>query len=116
MAPRVDSYDFGRIVVDGKEYAADLIISPTGVVEGWWRKESHNLVPEDLLEVVAVHPMVLVVGTGADGIMKVPPATVAALEKRGIQVEIYATARAVARYNELARQGESVAAALHLTC
>ena len=76
MAPRIDSYDFGRVVVDGKEYTADLIVTPTGVVEGWWRKEGHNLVPDDLLEVVAVHPMVLVVGTGADGIMNVPAPTV----------------------------------------
>ncbi len=116
MAPRVESYRFGCVRIDGREYQADLIILPSGVVPGWWRREGHNLTPEDLKDAAAARPAVLVVGTGASGLMKVPPATVSYLEDAGIKVEAFPTGRAVERYNELAAGGCPVAAAFHLTC
>ena len=116
MAPTIESYEFGRIVIDGREYRADIIILPDRVVADWWRLAGHNLAPEDLKEVVAAEPKILVVGNGAYGAMEIPEATVLHLESRGVKVEKYDTAGAVARYNELAAAGEAVAAALHLTC
>lgn len=35
----INSYDFGRIVVDGKAYTSDVIIFPDRVNSYWWRKE-----------------------------------------------------------------------------
>ncbi len=116
MAPKIESYGFGRITVDGREYRADVIILPERVVADWWRVEGHGLAPEDLKEVVAAGPKVLVVGTGSYGAMAVPDDTVTFLEGRGVKVEAYDTAKAVRRYNELAAGGERVAAGLHLTC
>ncbi len=116
MALRIDSYEFGRVVVDGCEYRADVIILPERVVADWWRVEGHGLAPEDLKEVVAAEPKVLVVGTGGYGAMSVPNDTVTYLEGRGIKVEAHDTAKAVRRYNDLAAQGQRVAAGLHLTC
>jgi len=116
MAPRIDAYEFGRIRVDGREYRADVIVLPERVVADWWRLEGHSLAPEDLKEVVEAKAKVLVVGTGAYGAVAVPDATVTYLESYGVKVEAYDTAKAVARYNELAAAGERVAAGLHLTC
>jgi hypothetical protein len=45
-----------------------------------------------------------------------PAGTADYLASHGVKVEAYDSARAVARYNELAARGERVAAALHLTC
>jgi hypothetical protein len=116
VAPKIESYEFGRATVDGREYRADIIILPERVVADWWRLEGHNLAPEDLREVVAAKPKVLVVGTGAYGAMDVPAGTADYLASHGVKVEAHDSARAVARYNELAAAGERVAAALHLTC
>jgi hypothetical protein len=116
VAPRVDTYEFGRIVVDGVEYRADLIILPDGVAPDWWRREGHSLAPEDLPAATAAAVATLVVGTGAYGAMAVPAATVAFLAERDIALEAKPTAAAVERYNALAAAGERVAAALHLTC
>lgn len=116
MAPRIDAYEFGRVTVDGRDYRADVIVLPDRVVGDWWRVEGHGLLPEDLGEVVAAEPKILVVGTGAYGAMAVPDDTVTYLAGRGVKVEAYDTATAVRRYNDLAAGGERVAAGLHLTC
>ena len=116
MAPKIESYEFGRIVIDGREYRADVLVLPERVVADWWRLEGHSLAPEDLRDVVAAKPKILVVGTGAYGVMSVPGDTVTHLEGRGIKIEAYDTATAVRRYNDLVAAGEAVAAALHLTC
>jgi hypothetical protein len=116
VAPTIESYEFGRVTVDGREYRADVIILPDRVVADWWRVEGHGLVPEDLKEVVEAKPKVLVVGTGSYGVMSVPDDTITYLAGQGVKVEAYDTATAVRRYNDLAASGERVAAGLHLTC
>jgi hypothetical protein len=35
VPPKIDSYEFGRIVIDGREYRADVIILPERVVADW---------------------------------------------------------------------------------
>ena len=112
----IDEYEFGRMVVDGKAYRKDLILLPEGVREDWWREEGHSLSETDLADVFAVKPDVLVIGTGAHGIMGVPPAVCRALEQAGIQAIIERTGEAVERYNALAAAGARVAGAFHLTC
>jgi hypothetical protein len=41
---RIDHYEFGRIIIDGREETKDLIILPDRVVRNWWRQEGHALV------------------------------------------------------------------------
>lgn len=113
--PNIESYSFGKILVDGKTYTSDLIILPGGVRPGWWRKEGHRLDKDDLQEVLEARPSVLVIGTGNMGLMKVPPETLEHLAAHGIRAVVERTAAACQRYNELA-QTEQAAAALHLTC
>nr|MBC7245930.1 ribonuclease H-like domain-containing protein [Chloroflexota bacterium] len=113
--PHIESYSFGRITIDGKTYTSDVIILPDGVRPGWWRKEGHNLHKEDLVEIIAVRPQVLVIGTGNVGLMQVPQDVLDYLATHGIRAEIEHTAAACKRYNELSAS-EQVAAALHLTC
>lgn len=113
--PRVESYSFGRIRIDGRDYSADAIILPDRVIANWWRAEGHRLAMGDLGQVVAAGPEVLVVGTGAHGLMEIPHETLAALRENGIEVIVQRTGAAWHTYN---RQSASrpTAAALHLTC
>ncbi|MHC4477917.1 MAG: Mth938-like domain-containing protein [Planctomycetota bacterium] len=112
----IDSYQFGKIVVDGQVYSSDLILVGGTVRPNWWRKQGHSLAVEDLEVVIEGKPAILVVGCGASGIMKVPEQTRQVLEADGIALEALNTDKAVERFNELTGQGASVAAALHLTC
>jgi hypothetical protein len=112
--PRIEGYEFGRVMVDGREQRRDLIVLPGRVVTNWWRRNGHSLVMEDLEEVLDDLPEHLVVGTGATSQMRPDPRTLAELRARGIDVEVLPTAEAVARYGVL--DSTRTAAALHLTC
>ena len=48
---RIDSYHFGQIVIDGREYSSDVIIYPDRVQDNWRRNKSHELALEDISEV-----------------------------------------------------------------
>jgi hypothetical protein len=113
----IDSYSFGRMVIEGREYRKDLLILPDGrIVCPWWRISGHELAPADLREVVAAGPRLLVVGTGADGVMKPAPDLLENLEAGGIRVVLLPTGPAVERYNSLLGKEAGLAACFHLTC
>ncbi len=113
--PKIDSYAFGEIVIDGRRYRHDVIILPDGVLPDWWRLQGHSLAVEDLAPVLKAAPRTLVVGLGAQGRMQVPEATRRALEGQGIELLALSTAEACQVYNRLRHSGDT-AAALHLTC
>ena len=112
----IDSYQFGKIVIDGVDYTSDLIILGDEVQSDWWRKQGHSLAADDLKTILKAKPSVLVVGCGASGLMDVPDQTRQALKERDIQLEAFDSYKAVQKFNELSEAGVNVAAALHLTC
>jgi hypothetical protein len=110
---RIDHYEFGQIVIDGRQETKDLIILPDRVARNW-RHDGHALVLDDLGEVLEELPSHLVVGTGADGRMRPDPQAIRQLQTRGVTVEALPTGQAVRRFGEL--DPANTAAALHLTC
>lgn len=112
--PRIEGYDFGRIVVDGEELTHDVIILPDRLVTNWWRAEGHRLALADLDDVLGELPDQLVIGTGAYDQMQPDPETLEQLWQRGVEVEALPTGDAVCRYGDL--DPRRTAAALHLTC
>ena len=77
--PRISSYKFGHIEIDGQGYTSDVIILPGGVKPDWRRAEGHALRPGDLTAVLGAAPEVLVIGQGEHGYMKVADETVVRL-------------------------------------
>jgi hypothetical protein len=113
---KITRYAFGSIDVDGVNYKSDVIISPAGVRDRWWRRQGHRLSLDDLGEIERLGPLQLVIGTGYFGRMEVPPQTLDHLQARGIEVHIARTGDAVRKFNELQEHSAAVVAALHLTC
>ncbi len=111
----IDSYDFGKIVIDGKEYREDVVIWPDHVDCPWLRLEGHNLALEDISEVIKAKPKILIVGTGYSGIMKVPEKVKENIEAQGIKIIIEHSKKACQIYNKLSVT-KKVIACLHLTC
>jgi hypothetical protein len=115
MPPKIESYRFGQIQIDGERFIKDVIIFPERVRARWWRVEGHNLMPVDLEEVFAETADTLIIGQGAYGRMKVPEETRARIMREGLELYVMGTKEAVELYNQR-RDQESVIAALHLTC
>ena len=113
----ITSYSFGRIKIKGEEYRKDLLILPDGsIIHPWWRNTGHRLSLEDLGPVLGAGPDVLVIGTGAYGILKPEAGLAAALLEKGIELRCLPTKKAVAEYNTLSAEGKKAAAGFHLTC
>jgi hypothetical protein len=111
---RIEGYGFGRVLVDGREETADVIVLPGRVVRNWRRLDGHGLVLEDLDAVLDDLPGRLVIGTGANGRLRPDPVTLELLRQRGVEVEALPTDEAVRRFQAL--DPAATAAALHLTC
>lgn len=113
---KIDSYSFGRIVIDGQAFTSDVIIYRDRVDASWWRKEGHRLHSADITDALNAHPDILIIGTGYEGIMAVPKEVLAYIASQGTEVKIERTAKAVELYNTLQVKKKYVIAALHLTC
>jgi hypothetical protein len=112
----IRSYRFGKIEIDGRSYTSDVILTPEGVVDTWWRRDGHSLAVGDLAPILAARPDILVIGTGYLGRMIVSHDARRHLEAHGVHVREARTRQAVADFNRLQAQRARVAAALHLTC
>lgn len=114
-APKIESYSFGNIVIDGLQYSKDVIVYPDRIDSPWWRREGHSLASEDIREILESPPDFLVIGTGKSGLMQLPAETHRRLKETGMEVIVESTGQACKTYNRLRNQGRTVAA-LHLTC
>ena len=111
----IDSYSFGRIKIDGKEFTSDVIIFPNRVKSKWYRKEGHALHLEDIRDILEERLDVLIVGTGRYGLLSIPRDTRRELEAKGIELMAQRTGKATKTFNKLCKE-KKVVAALHLTC
>ncbi|EPR37552.1 protein of unknown function DUF498 [Desulfovibrio sp. X2] len=115
----IEAYSFGSMTVDGRVLRRDLLLVGGRVVENWWRGEGHLLTIGDLgaiLDAPGPLPEVLVVGTGAQGVMRLAKGLAEELGARGMELVAEPTGQAWKTYDSLLRAGRSVAGAFHLTC
>ncbi|HOK30071.1 MAG TPA: MTH938/NDUFAF3 family protein [bacterium] len=111
----IEHYEFGKITIDGISYFSDIIIYPDHIEDEWWREEGHELHTVDIMEIVETKPKVLIVGTGAYGMLRVLPEAEKYLKDNNIQLIAELTGRAVEIYNQTGDKSK-VVCALHLTC
>lgn len=113
----IEDYSFGRMVINGKTYSADLIIYPDGRIQkSWWRLEGHRLQLADLEKLLQAEPKIIVAGTGASSLMRPAAGLMALLGEQGIELICQPTATACITFNELLQQHRNVAGCFHLTC
>jgi len=110
----IESYRFGKISIKGKIYRNDILIFNNEIKE-WWRERGHDLQIKDLEWIVSKKPEILIIGTGAYGILKVSKEVRDYLNSLKIETKIEKTKKACKLYNELEVKRKA-AAAFHLTC
>ncbi len=112
---RIEGYRFGRFTFQGTEYTADVIICGDNITS-WRRAAGHSVARTDIESLVANKPAIIVIGTGANGLMDVPEDTQQFIRSQGIKLVVKPTAEAVHEYNRLRAEDADVAIAMHLTC
>lgn len=112
----IEFYDFGEIVVNGRRYTRDIIITPSKIISNWWRKEGHKICLDDLREILNEQVDFVVLGTGYYGLVKVDSEVREYFERKGVKVIVKPTREAVEEFNKLASLGKRVLGAFHLTC
>jgi len=112
---KLDSYSFRTITIDGNKFLKDLIIFPEKINSSWRRKTSHLLSEDDITEILDYKPEVLIIGTGANGLMKVDDKVKEKLRSLSIEFIIKKTSEAVNEYNRVYKD-KKVFCAIHLTC
>jgi len=110
---RIDGAMFGSIIVDGKKYGHDVVVSWDGEVHE--RQSSHNLTRSEMTDALMKGPDVIVVGTGTAGLMQVDPSAEVAAKLNGVELIAKDTSKAIGEFNKLART-KKVVAIIHVTC
>src|SRR6056297_2786811 len=108
----IDSYQFGKIVINGRKYESDVIIFPDQVKD-WWRKQGHEVAIDDIKEVLNKKPDIFLIGIGVSGRVDVLKETKKALKKNNIKCKIFKTKQAVDFYNK--NSDKNIIAGFHLT-
>ena len=111
----IENYEFGRVKIDGETYNNDVIILPDRVIPDWWRKQGHQVHIEDIEEIIAAKPEVLIIGTGYYDMLRVLGDTSKKLAEIGCKVIKHKTQEACDAYNQISKT-KRVVAALHLSC
>ncbi len=112
---KIDSYEFGRMVINGQAYTTDLILYPDHIDASWWRVEGHRLCLQDLDAAMSVKPDILLIGTGYSGVMQVPDDVRRAVTQKGIDFYVAKSGEAADLFASFPRDKKMVAV-FHLTC
>jgi hypothetical protein len=112
----VEYYNFGKIIINGKTYTSDVVVSREWIFESWWRKEGHAVHLEDIKKILEKNPEIVIFGTGKYGMVKVSKEVVNELKKRNIELVVDITEKAAKIYNEMIKKGKNAVLAAHLTC
>jgi len=114
--PVIESYSFGRMVIDGKSYSKDIIIFPdSSILSPWWRSQGHRLEIADLEKLIRMKPEIIIAGTGSSGLMRPSAELEDLLVQRSIEFTAQPTGEAVQTYNRLAGT-KKTGGCFHLTC
>jgi hypothetical protein len=117
---KIDSFNFGFIVVDDKQYSHDVIILPDGTVKdrnpGKGRLGSHSIARSEVESLKETGPDVILIGTGVSGMARLAHDAEFYLQKPGLNLTVLPSPEIVKKYNQHIDDGDRVAALIHVTC
>jgi len=111
----IEEFKFGFFKIAGKEYYDDIKIV-NGRVKQWGDRERHSLKLSNLRELLESNPEIIIVGTGATGLLEVPKDIYQELQLKKIKLYVEKTQKACEIFNSAFSEKKKVAALLHGTC
>lgn len=119
-SPRIESLEWGRMVVTGVGPGKDFKLWPGGGRAWDWNETGTRHVPgiqpADVEELLEHGADVVVLSRGMWRALRTRQDTLDLLSSRGVTCHVAETNEAAAIYNGLAERGEAVAGLFHSTC
>ena len=118
---KINSTDFGSIIIDDKKYNQVLIIGEK-VEEREYDKlkdffgTSHKIGDWEVNELLRDNPEIILIGTGQNGMLAVDTKVIETISKKGIELIIEKTPEVIITYNKKIQEGKRVNALIHTTC
>ena len=117
---KIDSFNFGFIVVDEKQYSHDVVILPDGTVKernpGKGRLGSHSIGRSEIEALTRVQPDAILIGTGINGMARLAKDAEYYLLEPELNMTLLPSPQIVKKYNQHIENGDKVAALIHVTC
>jgi hypothetical protein len=117
---KIDSFNFGFIVVDEKQYAHDVIILPDGTVKerpgGKGRLGSHTISRSEVETLIKDTPDVILIGTGFQGMARLAHDAEFYRMEPNLDITLEPSPQVVKKFNQHVEDSEKVAALIHVTC
>ena len=116
---RIEKFSFGSIQIDGETYEHDVVIDQ-GEIKKRKKKPSKKFrdrfghTPLSIEEKIPWKCRQLIIGNGFDGALPVMDAVKCTAEKRGVELIILPTPKAIERLNK--ESSDDTNAVLHVTC
>ncbi len=118
--------EFGRIVINGKEYKEDVVIYKDKVfmrpkeLSADKKVEGHTVLSvaeiDKILEEIGEKPQVVIIGTGAEGKLPIEDEVIEKLKGMAIRVITQVTPEAIETFKELKSMGVEPLFIVHITC
>jgi len=108
----IESYEFGKYIINGKPFEYDIKIID-GIVSKW---RDHHMAKTDIVDLIEAKPELIIIGTGAYGVIKVSNKISEYIKCNNIRLLIHKTKEACEEYNKAEKEGIKVAAIFHGTC
>jgi len=109
---RIEKMKFGSIIINGKEYKNDVIVTNTSVST---KESSHTITKEDIEDILLTDPDVIIIGTGTSGKVKVPKEVKVMVESHNKEMIIGKTPEVINDFNRIKTKNK-VVGIFHLTC
>jgi uncharacterized protein len=108
----IQGYDDSAVLINGQRHTDCLLVCAEALRSPWGPTTDPTLLaPEQLEQLLALAPQVLLLGTGRRALLP-RPALLLPFSQRGVGVEIMTTVAACRTYNVLAAEGRRVVAVL----
>jgi len=113
---KINSTEFGSITIDGKKYRSDVTVNWEGKVKEVESESRHLISEKEFFDLVFERPEIIVIGTGASGLMEISPEVLNFAKKKKIEIISMLTSQAIKKFNQLVEAGKKVVAYMHVTC
>ena len=107
----IRAWEPGRVRIADRWVAGNVIVGDDAIIEAWTARAASSLTVADLEPALALSPTIIVLGTGADGLLP-DVELMAAVAARSVGLEIMNTPAACRTFNVLLQEQRRVVAAL----